>query len=231
MAELEQKALSYTAAEIDSAIGMARNALQKSGGAMTGPITLYADPTEDMQPASKQYVDNSTPKDVVKTVNGVAPDESGNVKVETGGSDGVYELIETITLTEDTAQVLRTAEPDGTPYSFKKIRILSKVARASAQASINFWAADDCLISGRIYLNPSNETTYGTTHFEIDCGMFKGMGSYAVNSQYSTIGMDSAPYTRGSSFINAIEMLKLTTDNNSVQIPAGSIFTIYGVRV
>ena len=231
MAELEQKPLSYSAAEIDSAIGMARNALQKSGGAMTGPITLYADPTEDMQPATKQYVDNSTPKDVVKTVNGVAPDESGNVEVETGGPEGVYELIETITLTEDTAQVLRTAEPDGTLYNFKKLKVLAKVMKSSAQAAVNIWAADNCLMSGRGYLNPTNDTMYGTTYLEVDHGMFKGMGSFGIDSQYSTIGMDSAPYIRGTVFIDAIKMLKLTTDNNSVQIPAGSIFTIYGVRV
>ena len=32
-------------------------AVLKSGGAMTGPLTLSADPTENMQPATKQYVD------------------------------------------------------------------------------------------------------------------------------------------------------------------------------
>lgn len=168
----------------------------------------------------------------VKTVNGAAPDENGNVAIEASASDdnGVYELIETITLTEDTAQILRTAEPNGTPYNFKKLRILSKVAQSSAQGSINFWAADNCLISGRIYLSPSRAITYGITYLEVDCGMFKGMAMYGIGDQYTTSNMDSAPYTRGSSFINAIEMLKLTTDNGSILIPRGSTFTIYGVR-
>ena len=192
--------------------------------------TLYASQLNEMDAQIAQ--NEQTAAKAVKTVNGAAPDTNGNVAIEVSASDdnGIYELIETITLTEETAQVLRTAEPNGTPYNFKKLKIFSKVACASAQGGINFWAADNCLITGRSYLNPTNDAMYGTTYLEVDHGMFKGTGSFGHNSQYNTIGMDSAPYIRGSVFINAIEMLKLTTDNASILIPSGSTFTIYGVR-
>lgn len=45
-------------ANISTALSLAQNAMPKSGGTFTGPVTLYADPTQDLQPATKKYVDS-----------------------------------------------------------------------------------------------------------------------------------------------------------------------------
>ena len=42
----------------DQALETAQNAMPKSGGTFTGTVTLNADPTANLQPATKQYVDN-----------------------------------------------------------------------------------------------------------------------------------------------------------------------------
>ena len=49
----------HTGAEIDAGIDAAAAALPKSGGAMTGPLILYDDPTSNKSAATKQYVDSA----------------------------------------------------------------------------------------------------------------------------------------------------------------------------
>lgn len=45
-----------------------QNPLLKSGGTMTGPLTLSGDPAEDLQAAPKQYVDALKPKPITITL-------------------------------------------------------------------------------------------------------------------------------------------------------------------
>ena len=45
-----------------------QNPLLKSGGTMTGPLTLSGDPAEDLQAATKQYVDALKPKPITITL-------------------------------------------------------------------------------------------------------------------------------------------------------------------
>lgn len=47
-----------TSSAVKSAYDLANAALPKAGGTMTGALTLNADPTENLQAATKQYVDN-----------------------------------------------------------------------------------------------------------------------------------------------------------------------------
>ena len=51
-------AVAATSSAVKSAYDLANAALPKSGGTMTGALTLNADPTENLQAATKQYVDN-----------------------------------------------------------------------------------------------------------------------------------------------------------------------------
>lgn len=46
--------------ELADVSGVASAALPKSGGAMTGPLTLAGAPTQDLQAATKKYVDDKT---------------------------------------------------------------------------------------------------------------------------------------------------------------------------
>lgn len=50
--------LAATPSAVKSAYDLANAALPKSGGTLTGALTLNADPTSSMQAATKQYVDN-----------------------------------------------------------------------------------------------------------------------------------------------------------------------------
>lgn len=49
----------YTGQQIDDGIAKANGALQKSGGVMTGELTLAGDPSEDNHAANKKYVDDA----------------------------------------------------------------------------------------------------------------------------------------------------------------------------
>lgn len=57
----------WTGAEIDAGIQAARNALPKSGGTMTGALTLNGTPTSDNQAATKKYVDDAAAKALPKS--------------------------------------------------------------------------------------------------------------------------------------------------------------------
>ena len=57
---------------------------------------------------------------------------------ENAADDGIYELIETITIEEAISVISRSAEPDGTPYNFKKMCFRCAIAPTSQGASINY---------------------------------------------------------------------------------------------
>lgn len=63
-------------------------ALPKSGGTMTGTLTLSADPTNDLDAATKQYVDSSTPDVATTTTDGLmsASDKSKLDGIATGAT-------------------------------------------------------------------------------------------------------------------------------------------------
>lgn len=62
----------------------------------------------------------------LRTVNGIAPDENGNVIVASPKER--YELIETIT-TEEEIAIVRTEELNGTPYNFVAVALRVKKKR------------------------------------------------------------------------------------------------------
>ena len=81
----------YTMA--NGANNLAKNALPKSGGTMTGKLTLNGEPTADNHAATKKYVDNNrTPAELRVLVgsNGVSVTASkgGKTLTATSGSDG-----------------------------------------------------------------------------------------------------------------------------------------------
>lgn len=48
----------HSGAEIDAGIDAANSALPKSGGTMSGALTLHGDPSENNHAATKKYVDD-----------------------------------------------------------------------------------------------------------------------------------------------------------------------------
>ncbi len=63
------QSLADTAAAAATALPLAIAALPKSGGVLTGPLTLSADPTASMQSATKQYADALSALSPLKTAN------------------------------------------------------------------------------------------------------------------------------------------------------------------
>ena len=78
------------------------NKLSLSGGAMTGPITLNGEPTEDLHPATKKYVDDA--------LGGISIDES-------------FELINTVTTSSAVTSVAFTTDSNGNAFQLKKMFI------------------------------------------------------------------------------------------------------------
>lgn len=62
--------LSYTGEKIEEALDAAMNAMSKSGGTMAGALILSGNPTENMEAATKQYVDSKGLPDVSEEDNG-----------------------------------------------------------------------------------------------------------------------------------------------------------------
>lgn len=126
MAEYYSK---HSGAEIDAGIDAAKAALPRSGGAMTGPITIAATPTEAMQAANKGYVDK-TAEDIRKEIpNGYTlPTASAEVKGGVMIGDGLqmigdvlslipskkFELIESIVINETGVSSVARRGSDGT---------------------------------------------------------------------------------------------------------------------
>lgn len=87
------------------AIDLAADKLPLSGGTMTGAITLAADPTSDMEAATKQYVDQ-----MAATGNGILPDGTTTTTADIPFAQGITVTNGTET---DTLTVTGNAEFQG----------------------------------------------------------------------------------------------------------------------
>ena len=265
MAEYKSK---HTGAVIDVGIDKANAALPKSGGTMTGALTLAADPTQDMHAATKKYVDNSTPKNVVKTVNGVAPDANGNVQVEGGGGSytlptasatvkgGVmvgeglqmdgdvmsidgdeYVLLETITLAEEgLLEIIRTAEPDGTPYNLKAMMVTTLTSEGSAGYATAY--VSPFIQNGWEHVGSVGVTYRNSSSRYCSKTIFRQLGNiwdtfgYAgyIGSSSSTVGRVTANDVFFVKEGKTDRITKLRFYTFSDPFPVGLEIKIYGVR-
>lgn len=153
-------------------------------------------------------------------------------------SKGVYELIETITLTGDTPSVVRTQEPDGTPYAFKAIGVVVQAEVGSVNSGISVFAdyKSTRLQSGFISGVISNSIKkYGYAQIYPDWGVWTAIGSTAVNGITWTVTQMTG-YSPGHAFsVKESEnpyctQVKLEANISGATIPTGTIIQIYGVR-
>ena len=95
-------------------------ALPLSGGTMTGPLVLSGDPAEDLEAATKQYVDNHTSDSVLYTpqtlMDGQKTQARGNIGAAPDGF-GVGEVVSDIT-NINTLAVLDATEKSGLYYYY-----------------------------------------------------------------------------------------------------------------
>ena len=138
---------------------------------------------------------------------------------------GEWELIEGITLTEDTAEIVRTAEPDGTAYNFKGIWLFYQGLTSSVimvflngsseyistivnnSESATYWANGKYVIRGRLI----EVTTGGRGYLA---------ANYGQGSRFNPAWIET--YAGGKS---TVEKLRLTGTFTS-----GFKIVIYGIR-
>ena len=157
-------------------------------------IKLASDPTEPMQIATKQYVDNSiaasgtdislglTSASVGQTIKVKAVDESGKptewevADMPTGEED--FELIFSDTITEDANGFVRTVDKDGNPFELKEAVVIvytvpfetatSDVGRGVGFLPSTVWGHDTpSSISNSIPAGTSNIARYDVLHVKV----------------------------------------------------------------
>lgn len=144
---------------------------------------------EEVGAASKESVDrlNEEKVDQFTIGDGLQMSEDRVLSaVGGGGSEGVYELIETITLEEDAA-ITRTQEPDGTPYAFTAMFIKMSISNAASPSAIHskFYHGKRAIARG--YLSPMS--TVGSYSAALNPRLEKGYwkSSWALWNANATV--------------------------------------------
>ena len=141
----------------------------------------------------------------------------------------VYELIETITLTEDTVRIDRTAEPDGTPYKFQAVQVYGKNVGVTAEKYAYGAYANNYIVGVSGYLRALNNNYFCAAIINENGLWFRRFACQSDDAwsskQYPYIGhtrvsVEDYPY------ITELTIRQL----NGVPTTAGSIIEIWGVR-
>lgn len=148
-----------------------------------------------------------------------------------------FELIEEITLTEDVAQIERSAEPNGTPYNFKKMVVA--FALTPTQSTGNLFVTlrnrQGESMGGLLVSNGFRQGTnaYSQINLHADNGLLH-MESYATSSNdVATTGTNVAKqvYFRIPPYmVNSIESVSFVGNGTTRIFSAGSRIQIYGIR-
>lgn len=153
-------------------------------------------------------------------------------------SKGVYELIETITLTEDTVSIVRTQEPDGTPYAFKAIGVVVQAEVGSANSGINVFGNYESTRLQAAFINGAIDDSikkYGYARIYPDWGVWTAIGSRAVNGFGWTVSQMAGDSPAQAFSVKESEnpyctQVTLQANVSGATIPTGTIIQIYGVR-
>ena len=181
---------------------------------------------EELAQLSEEIVDLN--KVAVKSINGAKPDENGNVQVEGGGSEGVYELIETITLEEAVNRV------NLGPYNLKKVyvEVITPVADGDSAGVIaindinavyvsKMVAASSISANGRIIKCVA----------DTENGMLRCFGHACNNSGYAQEGLSPLYQKAFAGYTAAkIETVSVFASLSAKTLPEGTVITIKGVR-
>lgn len=137
------------------------------------------------------------------------------------------ELIETITLAEETSAIVRTAEPDGTAYNFKSM-FVSAITPQSAAAGIVYFRINNASFAPAPSSIQTNEKG-GIAHMFVDAssGFLDGFGAGARNASTSG-GLERYLLANNAAYLyDKVTKLQI---NSTVAMPIGTVINIYGVR-
>lgn len=146
------------------------------------------------------------------------------------------ELIEEITVTEEgIREIIRTAEPDGTPYNFKAVSVLvqktpwkvANVVVTRAYTSVNDMGTNS-RTSYRASLTAS-ETAGKFTHayFDVFAGHWFALGCYGTPQ---TVPMAAQIWRGAQLYKNHERIKKIMVEGYTTAFEVGTVIQIYGVR-
>lgn len=144
------------------------------------------------------------------------------------GVDKAYELIEEITLTEKVTQLIRNAEPNGTPYHFKKMYV-NIITPQAEKDGIIYSMFNNTLIGLAMNCITSKwpEGGIAQIYANVVGGFLDGYGVGAANVSSSSNLMRYATLSNTPSGIAAIDSMKIKA---TVDIPINTNIKIYVVR-
>lgn len=147
-----------------------------------------------------------------------------------GDAGDVIELIETITLDEAMA-IERSAEPDGTPYSFKRIVLMFEVPTGSAVSSGNIYFYNGDTGVGMGYL-AKKEASASTPYLLNDCTQDAGrwLGRYMGGWTGNGNGVYTNNENRRRWLQYKVADYPTITRVTIPTLPAGTKVDVWGVR-
>lgn len=164
------------------------------------------------------------------------PNNNANVWINPEGeasTEGVYELIDTMTLNEESAKVVLDREPDGTPYNFKAmmIRAIFPICSYTGNISVDYWIGSYTKTIRAYFLTPYNVNykRYGLTKVSVENGYYFGGWITCVNGPGDYAQYYENPYSQGAYGLEDGNLLRVEMQH-ATGIPEGTVFEIWGVR-
>lgn len=185
-------------------------------------------------PAKQEDV-NSLSEDIAKqeeALKGKQPAGDYALKSEIPAPEGVYELIETITLEEESA-IERTAEPDGTPYRLDAV--FTVIGATGEIASSNLYYHSGSNAPAFSYIAKKTNAEHGRIVCECvkEYGFWVGKWRNSWSANNITLGTNDFNKMRMTTHteIDAVKNSPyITRIRTSGVFPAGSEIQIWGVR-
>ena len=172
---------------------------------------------------------------------GVGTDGNVTTVDAPSGGEGEYELIQTVTLTEDTTEIVLTQESDGTAYDFSRMKVTFRTPFVSSGYVNVYFANEDANTTLRAYVrlndsSASGRIAYCAAEAYKECGRWR-VRKWELLNGYSTINssnvsnvVETTPsYYEQLAADNIIKYLRIV-GNGSWSIPSGTIINIWGVR-
>lgn len=145
-----------------------------------------------------------------------------------------YELIETITLTEETWTIERSVEPDGTAYNFKKLIIYMNASLTNKTGSfgVNLW--DGTTLAARNVAFGS-DMTQTKSDYIMELSVEDGILHQTAPSRPDNDYISTITKTAAATFYGGVKMMdkisKITINQyNGIAFAVGTVIKIYGVR-
>ena len=187
--------------------------------------------------AANQYLPLYAAGGQLKTATPTSDDSAANkgyVDGKVSALTNKYKLIETITLTEATASIERSVEPDGTEYNFKKLLIYMNAALTdqTGWCGVDLW--DGTTLAARsLSFGSSVKTTSSDYMMELSLedGILHQTAPETADKEY----LSTITKTAAATYFGGVKMMdkisKITIHQfNGYTFAVGTVIKIYGVR-